>query len=247
MPPSACMSALDAVDERRRLRRAGREAARPRSSISVRPSFRFEKRFPSRSPPPSSPRVLLLDVGEVERRRRLVGVEQRVGLLAVLPVDAVPRSARGSICRSSSAMRLPACFSTKARSATKPTRTSLTSLFGYWRTRAARSSRSRSPAGRRSGAGTSTMIPRYCSPAIRAAQLLDRHDAGGVAGQELLDVAAQVAVERGRPPGRRDRRHQRQRPEQHPMAERPGDEAAREGAGRWAWESRVTWDGARGR
>ena len=32
--------------------------------------------------------VLVLDVAEVERRRRLVGVEQRVGLLAVLPVKA---------------------------------------------------------------------------------------------------------------------------------------------------------------
>ena len=56
-------------------------------SISVTPSLRLEKRLALQRRPAELGRVLLLDVGEVERRRRLVVVEQRARLLAVLPVQ----------------------------------------------------------------------------------------------------------------------------------------------------------------
>ena len=204
MPPSACMSPSTRWMRAAGLRGAGREAAhldqhQRQAELGAREAVALQVAAAQLA------RVLLLDVREVERRRRLVVVEQRAGLLGVLPVQPRPRSARGSVCRSSSSIRLPACFSTKARSAAKPVRTSLTSLLRVARGRAPRDRRgtARPPAGA-SGAADVDEDAQVLQPGHAAAQLLDRDHAGRVARQQLLDVAAQVAVERARsarPPG----------------------------------------------
>ena len=58
------------------------------------------------------------------------------------------------------------------------------------------------------------------------AQLADRDNAGRVARQQLLDLAAQVPVELRRPPRRRDRQQHRQQPESLAVTEGPCDETA---------------------
>ncbi len=63
------------------------------------------------------------------------------------------------------------------------------------------------------------------------AQLADRDNAGGVARQQFLDLAAQVPVELRRPPRRRDRQQHRHHPQSLAVTEGPRDETAGGGTG----------------
>ena len=184
---------------------------------------------------PQLARVLLLDVAEVERRRRLVLVEQRVGLLAVLPVQPRldPLADGGEVVERDQAAGVLLDEGALGGEADPHVADLALRVLADAR----REVREEALAGRQMvGAADVDDDAQVLKPGHAAAQLLNGDHAGGVARQQLLDVAAQVAVERGGPPGRRDRRQQRQRPEQRPMAKRPGDEAAGEGAGRgWRW------------
>ena len=94
------------------------------------------------------------------------------------------------------------------------------------RTRTARSSRKRSPAARRSGLPTSTRTPRYCRPAIRwrsssMATTLGA-ERGSSSSMSLRRCRYRLTVRTRR----RDGQQQRDRPQQLAVPERPGDESA---------------------
>src|SRR5438874_1524951 len=63
-------------------------------------------------------------------------------------------------------------------------------------------------------------------------ELVDRDDAGRRAGQQLLDLAAQVAVKRRGPPGGGNRQQERDHPQRLAVPHRPGDETTGEGSWR---------------
>ena len=199
-------------------------------SISVTPSLRLEKRLPSRADPPSCRRRTSSRCprspasAPAPSRRAACPSPWRT------PSAGAPRCARGSSSDPPGpAARRRGSRRTRARSA-KPVRTSLTSVPGYCWTRTARSSRNRSPGGQAIRAAHVDQDAQVLQPGHALAQLIDGDDAGRRTGQQLLDVAAQMAIEIRRSPGRRDRQQERDRPQQLAVPQRPGDEAAGEGS-----------------
>ncbi len=221
---------LHLVDEGAGLRGAGREAAdldqhERQAQLAVGEAVPFEVAAAQLAG------VLVLDVAEVERRRRLVGVEQRVGLLAVLPVKAGldPLADRLQIVERHQAAGVLLDEGPLGRVAGAHVADLALGVAAD-----ARGEILQEPLARRQAVGGADVDDdaQVLQPRHPVAQLLDGHHARGVARQELLDVAAQVTVEGDGPPDRRDRREQRERPEQRAVTQRPGDEAAGTGAGR---------------
>src|SRR5262249_25895113 len=64
-------------------------------------------------------------------------------------------------------------------------------------------------------------------PGHPLAELLDRDDARSLAGQELVELAAEVHIEERRPERGRDREERSDDPEQPAMTQRPGHERPR--------------------
>ena len=221
---------LDLVDEGRGLRGAGREAA-DLDQHQRQAQLAAGEAVPLEVPAAELAGVLVLDVAEVERRRRLVGVEERVGLLAVLPVKAgldplpdrlqiVERHQAAGVLLDEGALRRVAGAHVAD--------------LALGVAADARGEILQEPLARRQVVGGADVDDdaQVLQPGHAAPQLLDGHHARGVARQELLDVAAQVTVEGDGPPDRRNRRDQRDGPEQRAMTKRPGDETAGTGAGR---------------
>jgi hypothetical protein len=217
-------------DEGRRLRGAGRKAADlDQHEGQPHPAIRKAVAFQVAAAELTG--VLPVDVGEIQRGRRLVGVQQRVGLLGVLPVQPIfdPLADDPQILERDQAAGVPfdeGAFGGEAGP-------HVADLGARVAANARREIVQEALTGGQTvGATGIDQQAQILQPGHPMAQLLDGDHAGRVAREQLFDVAAEVPVERRGAPGRRNGEQQRHGPEQLAVAERPSDVSTGQWSGR---------------